>query len=83
MMTKEKILDVIRSNMVEIVDDLDIKNIDTTKSIRDYIADSLDVVELVSCSMRELKIRVPRSELADIATINELAEKLLLHTEVE
>ncbi|MDY6834836.1 MAG: phosphopantetheine-binding protein [Chloroflexota bacterium] len=69
--------------MVEIVDDLDIDSIDPLKSMRDYVSDSLDVVEVVSCTMRELKIRVPRSELADIGTINELAGKLHQYVEAQ
>lgn len=83
MVTKEKILEVIKNNMVEIVDDLDIDSIDPLKSMRDYVSDSLDVVEVVSCTMRELKIRVPRSELADIGTINELAGKLHQYVEAQ
>ena len=35
------------------------------------------MIEVVSTSMRELKIKVPRSELTDINNIDELAVKFL------
>jgi hypothetical protein len=41
---------------------------------------SLDIVEVVSCSMRELKVRVPRSELAKLRDIGGLVD--LLHSSV-
>jgi len=33
----------------------------------------------VSCSMRELKIKIPRAELADIITIDQLTDKFMEH----
>lgn len=37
----------------------------------------LDIVEIVSCSMRELKIKVPRSQLAKLENVDQLVD--LLH----
>jgi acyl carrier protein len=51
------------------------EDIDVSKSMKDYGANSLDIIEVVSCSMRELNLKIPRSELTDIKDINELAEK--------
>ena len=39
-------------------------------------ANSLDIVEIVSVSMRELKIKVPRSELSKLTNIGGLVELL-------
>jgi acyl carrier protein/polyketide biosynthesis acyl carrier protein len=47
--------------------------------MKDYGANSLDMIEVVSTSMRDLKIKVPRSELADINNIEQLANKFLEH----
>ncbi len=47
--------------------------------MKDYGANSLDMIEVVSTSMRDLKIKVPRSELADINNIEQLAVKFLEH----
>ena len=76
-MKKEKIVKIITKHVVDNVDDIDVNDIEPDKSIKDYGASSLDIIEVISGSMRELKIKIPRSELADITTINELAEKFM------
>ncbi|MBB6479711.1 phosphopantetheine-binding protein [Spirochaeta isovalerica] len=80
-MTKEKIIEVIAENIKENLDDLENETIDPMKSMKDYGANSLDMIEVVSCSMRELNIKVPRAELADIENIDQLADKFLEHAE--
>lgn len=45
-------------------------------SMRDLGASSLDIVEVVSCSLRELRVRVPRTELQGLATIGDLVALL-------
>lgn len=74
-MTKEEIIAVIKKNIAENLDDVDVASIDPQKSMKDYGANSLDMIEVVSCSLRELNIKIPRSELADIKNIEELAQK--------
>ncbi len=78
-MNKEQIIEVITRNLLENLDDLDAETIDPEASMRDYGANSLDIIEVVSSSMRELKIKVPRSELADVQNISQLADKFLEH----
>ena len=78
-MTKEEIIDVIKRNIVDNLDDIEYDQIDSQKTMKDYGANSLDIIEVVSCSMRELKIKIPRTELADIKNIDELAEKFQEH----
>jgi len=74
-MTKDDIIDVIKRNIVENLDDVEIEEIDPQKTMKDYGANSLDMIEVVSCSMRELNIKIPRAELADVKNIDELADK--------
>jgi polyketide biosynthesis acyl carrier protein len=76
-MTKEQIMDVIKKNIVANIEDIDAATIDPTKSMKDYGANSLDMIEVVSTTMRELKIKVPRSELTDINNIEQLATKFM------
>ncbi|MGA2613905.1 MAG: phosphopantetheine-binding protein [Spirochaetia bacterium] len=76
-MTKEQIMDVIKKNIVANIDDIDVATIDPKKSMKDYGANSLDMIEVVSTTMRELKIKVPRSELTDINDIDQLADKFM------
>ena len=74
-MTKDQIIEVIKQNIVDNLDDVEYEQIDPQKTMKDYGANSLDMIEVVSCSMRELKIKIPRTELADIKNIDELADK--------
>ena len=76
-MTKEEVIDVIKNNIVENLDDIKSEDIDPQKSMKDYGANSLDIIEVVSCSMRELKIKIPRTELSDIKNIEGLADKFM------
>ena len=74
-MTKEEIIEVIKQNIVGNLDDVEISEIDPARTMKDYGANSLDIIEIVSSSMRELNIKIPRSELADIKNIDGLADK--------
>ncbi|MBT3275961.1 MAG: acyl carrier protein [Spirochaetales bacterium] len=74
-MNKEEIVEVIKQNIADNLDDVEITEIDPARTMKDYGANSLDMIEVVSCSMRELNIKIPRSELADIKNIDELADK--------
>jgi acyl carrier protein/polyketide biosynthesis acyl carrier protein len=76
-MTKEEVIEVIKRNIAENLDDIDEGEIDPQKSMKEYGANSLDMIEVVSCSMRELNIKIPRSELSDIANIDQLADKFM------
>ena len=76
-MTKQEVIQVIKSNIVDNLDDIKEGDIDTSKSMKEYGANSLDIIEVVSSSMRELAIKIPRSELADITTIDQLADRFM------
>jgi acyl carrier protein len=76
-MTREDILIVVKKHIRDISEDLTEEQIDPAKSMKDLGINSLDIVEVVSCSMRELKVKVPRSELSKLTNINALVE--LLH----
>jgi len=82
-MTREQIMDVIKKNIVANIDDIDGATIDPKKSMKDYGANSLDMIEVVSTTMRELKIKVPRSELTDINNIEQLADKFMEYANKE
>ena len=80
-MTKEEVLKVISKNIVENLDDMEGQEIDPQKSMKEYGANSLDMIEVVSTSMRELQIKIPRTELADIKNIDERADKFMEYVE--
>jgi acyl carrier protein len=75
-MTREHILSVVTKYLVDALGDLDPAGIDTSQSMKDLGANSLDIVEVVSRTMRELKIKVPRSELSKLANIDGLVDLL-------
>ncbi|MBN2196439.1 MAG: acyl carrier protein [Polyangiaceae bacterium] len=73
-MTREEILAVIKKHLADAVDDVDLDEIDPKKSMIDYGANSLDLVEVVSRSMRELKVKIPRAELNKLENIEGLVD---------
>jgi polyketide biosynthesis acyl carrier protein len=80
-MTKAEVIDVIKEVIEDNLDDINAADIDPQKSMKDYGANSLDMIEVVSCSMRELSIKVPRSELAELQNIEALADKFMEYTD--
>ena len=78
-MTKPEVIEIIKRIIEENLDDVSAEDIEPEKSMKDYGANSLDMIEVVSCSMRELGIKVPRSELAEIQNIDSLADKFREH----
>ncbi|MBW2735215.1 MAG: acyl carrier protein [Deltaproteobacteria bacterium] len=76
-MTKEAVLEVVTENLIDTLDDeIEAKDVDASKSMKDLGANSLDIVEVVSSSMRQLKVKVPRSELSKLTNIQELVDVL-------
>lgn len=76
-MNKEEILNVIEEKLRRSIDEIPEGKIDPMRKFTDYGANSLDIVEIVSGTMRQLKIKIPRTELADIKNIDALAQKFI------
>ena len=77
MTSREKVLEIVKENLVDTIEELEGVEIDPARSMKDLGANSLDIVEVVSCSMRELKVKVPRAELNSLENIDQLVD--LLH----
>ena len=77
-MSKEHVFAVVKKHLMQTVDGLAEDAITSEKSMKELGANSLDIVEIVSVSMRELKVKVPRSELSKLSNIGGLVD--LLHT---
>lgn len=75
--TREQIIEVVKENLMDNVEDLEDSQFDPSLSMKDMGANSLDIVEVVSCTMRELKVKVPRSELANLTNVDGLVDLLL------
>jgi acyl carrier protein len=65
---------VVKSNMRTIVEGVNSKEVLETHSMRDFGADSLEIVEVVSRSMKQLKLRVPRTELTKAENLEDLLD---------
>ncbi len=76
-MTRDHVLSVVKKNLVDAVEGLTPEAVDTQKSMKELGANSLDIVEVVSTSMRELRIKIPRSELARLTNIDGLVDLLV------
>ena len=78
-MTREEVLAVIKKHIKATLEDVDVESIDPDRSMRDYDANSLDVVEIISGTMRDLRTKVPREELENVKSINGLVDAFLRH----
>ena len=73
-MNRAEIFNVIKANMEKIIEGTRDKEIAETDSMRDFDADSLEIVEVVSRSMKELKIKVPRTDLSTARNLKDLVD---------
>ena len=78
-MTKEEVLETIKKHVKETLEDVDLSALDPDRSMKDYDVNSLDMIEIISGTMRDLKAKVPREELQNVRTLNELADAFLRH----
>ncbi|MEM9005298.1 MAG: phosphopantetheine-binding protein [Cyanobacteria bacterium P01_F01_bin.86] len=74
-MKRNEIMTALKSNMELIIDGIEGQEIHESYSmINDYGADSLEVVEVISRTQKQLKIKVPRTELSQVENIKELVD---------
>jgi len=78
-MTRDEIVDLLTEQLAEQLDEVDESDLEPDLSMRDFGANSLDVIEVVTSVMRQLDIKIPRSQLADIETIDGLADEFVQH----
>jgi acyl carrier protein len=75
-MNRDEILALVVGYVAEAVEGLQVADVDPTRSLRDHDLTSLDIVEVVSRSMRQLNVTLPRSQLRKMASINDLVDGL-------
>ena len=75
-MTKDDVLGVIIKHFKTTVEGAERVQVDPAMSMKDLGASSLDMVEIVALSMRELKVKVPRSQMAKLTNVGGLADLL-------
>jgi acyl carrier protein len=72
--TREDIFAAIKKNIATVIEGAEGQEVTETASMKDYGADSLEMVEVVSRSMKELRIKVPRTELSKASNLKELVD---------
>ena len=77
-MTRQTISETVCKYLARALD-IDPVGIDTSQSMVDLGANSLDIVEVVSSTMRELRIKIPRENLQNIPNVDGLVDVLLEH----
>jgi acyl carrier protein len=75
-MTRENVLTIVTKHILDVSEDLTPSGLNPAVSMKDLGINSLDIVEVVSASMRELKVKVPRSELSKLTNIDGLVDLL-------
>jgi acyl carrier protein len=73
---REEIASIVRKHLIEVVGDIKEADIDMSRSMKEFGANSLDIVDVVSSAMRALKVKVPRSELGKLTNMNGLVDLL-------
>ena len=73
---REHVTNVVYEYLLEAVEELERNEIDESLSMKDLGANSLDIVEVVSLSMRELRVKIPRSSLAELTNLGQLIDLL-------
>ncbi|MDQ4039344.1 MAG: acyl carrier protein [Actinomycetota bacterium] len=76
-MSKEQVFDIIVENTREVVPELDDHAFDTTDSLRELGANSIDRAEIIMMTLEALSLNIPLVRLANVKNIGELAD--LIH----
>ena len=74
--SRDHVLEIVKGHLVDTIEELEGVEIDPSKSMKDLGANSLDIVEVVSASMRQLRIKVPRAKLKELKDIQGLVDLL-------
>ncbi len=74
-MSRNEIFTVLKSNMEMIIDGVEGLEIKENNSmVSDFGADSLEVVEVISRTQKQLRIKIPRTALSQVNNIKELID---------
>ena len=76
LMEQTAIMQELKTNLAEIIPELDSNNIDVNESLLNLGANSIDRADLVIMTLETLKLHIPMSEFAGAMTIRQLAEKI-------
>jgi acyl carrier protein len=73
-MERDQIEAIVVAHAKDVVEGLEDVEIDTGRPIVEYGAESLDILEVVGSSAREVGVKVAREELQGLKSIDDLVE---------
>ena len=79
-MKKDEILTLIKTNLIEIIPELEDEEIDIKETLVDLGANSIDRGELIALTLEALELEVSRIEFVSAQTIDELADLMHKHS---
>ncbi|MCY8071857.1 acyl carrier protein [Bacillus inaquosorum] len=75
-MDKQKIFEVLVTNICEVLPELDGHRFKPEDQLVELGADSVDRAEIITMVLEDLSLKIPRIELSGVKNIGELAEVL-------
>lgn len=75
-MSKDEVYHIVQEIIMEILPDVEKENIAIEKQLKDIGANSIDRMEIVTMSMRELNIKIPLMSFARVNNIEGLVDVL-------
>jgi acyl carrier protein len=78
-MQRSEIVAALQQNLVTIVEAAKGKEISESARMKDYGADSREMVEVVSRTMKQLKVKIPRTDLATAKNLGQLVDLFEKH----
>ena len=74
-MDREQIFTALKGHMQSVIEGARGREVSESQSLlRDFEADSLEVVEVVSRTMKKLKVKIPRTALSEAKSIGQLLD---------
>lgn len=71
-MTRSEMLELLKRNLREMVESVNDDDVVESASLLDLGADSLEVLEVSVRTMKQLRVRVPRTQLSSATNVGEL-----------
>lgn len=79
MTTKESVIEVVQSIVLEVLPDLTPSDVQMDRSLKDLGANSVDRAEVAMLAMQRLNLRIPMPEFAGVANLGALVTLLYEH----
>jgi len=76
-MNREELLGLLVNNLKKAVPEFAAENLDTSKTYKELGVSSLELVEVVTRTTKELRLTLPFQELAKVRTTDDLADVIL------